>query len=72
MLAHGWHSRVVFGTHSAAVAAAVLYGLDVAGFAHALGNGRHSVSTASEFQSATATANTAGRMPGIEHLPRLG
>jgi len=22
-LAHGWHSRVVFGTHSAAVAAAV-------------------------------------------------
>jgi len=37
MLSRGWHSGVVFGTHSAAAAAGALYGLDAAGFEDALG-----------------------------------
>lgn len=37
MLSRGWHSGPVFGTHSAASAAGVLYGLDAAGFEDALG-----------------------------------
>jgi aconitate decarboxylase len=37
MISRGWHSGVVFGTHSAAVAAGALYGLDAAGFEDALG-----------------------------------
>jgi aconitate decarboxylase len=37
MLSRGWHSGVVFGTHSAAVAAGALYRLDAAGFEDALG-----------------------------------
>ena len=37
MLTRGWHSGPVFGTHSAAVAAGTLYGLDAAGFEDALG-----------------------------------
>src|ERR1700683_5518488 len=37
MISRGWHSGVVFGTHSAAAAAGALYGLDAAGFHDALG-----------------------------------
>ena len=37
MISRGWHSGVVFGTHSAAAAAGALYGLDAAGFEDALG-----------------------------------
>ncbi|CCK25021.1 MmgE/PrpD family protein [Streptomyces davaonensis JCM 4913] len=37
MLARGWHSGSVFGTHAAAAAAAALRGLDAAGFEDALG-----------------------------------
>src|SRR6201987_6548196 len=37
MISRGWHSGVVFGTHSAAVSAGTLYGLDAAGFEDALG-----------------------------------
>jgi 2-methylcitrate dehydratase PrpD len=37
MISRGWHSGVVFGTLSAAVAAGSLYGLDAAGFEDALG-----------------------------------
>jgi aconitate decarboxylase len=37
MISRGWHSGVVFGTHSAAAAAGTLYALDAAGFEDALG-----------------------------------
>jgi aconitate decarboxylase len=37
MISRGWHSGVVFGTHSAAAAAGALYRLDAAGFEDALG-----------------------------------
>ncbi|MCQ4082801.1 MmgE/PrpD family protein [Streptomyces sp. RB6PN25] len=37
MISRGWHSGVVFGTHSAAASAGKLYGLDAAGFEDALG-----------------------------------
>jgi len=37
MISRGWHSGVVFGTHSAAAAAGALYGLDAAGFEDAIG-----------------------------------
>ncbi|MFE7395786.1 MmgE/PrpD family protein [Streptomyces sp. NPDC057557] len=37
MISRGWHSGVVFGTHSAAVSAGTLYGLNAAGFEDALG-----------------------------------
>ena len=37
MISRGWHSGVVFGTHSAAASAGALYGLDAAGFEDALG-----------------------------------
>jgi 2-methylcitrate dehydratase PrpD len=37
MISRGWHSGSVFGTHPAAAAAGIIYGLDAAGFEDALG-----------------------------------
>jgi aconitate decarboxylase len=37
MISRGWHSGSVFGTHAAAAAAGIVYGLDAAGFEDALG-----------------------------------
>jgi 2-methylcitrate dehydratase PrpD len=43
-LGHGWHPTMVFGTVSAAVAAAKLMGLDAGGIANALGMAFHQTS----------------------------